>query len=71
MRTKVKGNEGSGGTVSQGNCYLVDVDAAYSRGNLGIHGEFIRAHLNGLTTALDSADAPALLGDTTWYAWYA
>lgn len=71
MRAKVKGNAGSGGAVSEGNYDLEDVDAAYTKGNLDIRGEFIRAHLGGLTTALDTTSAPTAISGVTWYTWYA
>lgn len=70
MRAKVEGNAGTGGAVSEGDYDLQDIDIAFKKGNLDIRGEFIRAHLGGLTTALDAGDAPALISDVTWYAWY-
>ena len=71
MRAKVKGNAGTGGAVSEGDYDLQAVDLAFKKGNFDIRGEFIRAHLGKLTTALDATDAPAPISDATWYAWYA
>ena len=71
MRSKVMGNAGTGGNVTEGDYDLVDVDAAYTKDNVSVRGEYIRAHLNGLTTALDTASAPAPISGVTWHAWFA
>lgn len=71
MHSRIKGNEGTGGGVSQGDYNLMDVDASYTKNSLNVRGEFIWAHLDGLTTALDPGDAPAPISGVTWYAWYA
>jgi hypothetical protein len=70
LYTRIKGNQGTGGGVSQASYDLEDIDASYTRGNFDIRGEFIRAHMDSLTTALDSSNPPAPISATTWYAWY-
>ncbi len=71
MRSRIKGNAGSGGSVSQGDYDVEDIDAAFTKGNWDIRGEYIRSHLDSLTTALDPTSAPVLIPATTWHSWYA
>lgn len=70
--SKIKGNEGDGTVpVTTGDYKLFDADAAYTKGNWDIRGEYIRAHLDSLVTASDPAATPARIPGTTWQAWYA
>ncbi len=71
MRSKIKGNAGSGGTVSQGDYDVEDLDFAFTKGNWDVRGEYIRSHLDSLSTALDPTSAPVQIPDTTWHSWYA
>jgi len=71
MLSKIKGNAGSGGTVSHGDYDVEDIDAAFTKGNWDVRGEYIRSHLDSLSTALDPASAPVQIPASTWHSWYA
>lgn len=69
MHAVVDGNNGSGSGATNAGYDLVDVDAAFVKDYWNIRGEFIRAHLNGLTTAFDDGMPQPITG-TTWRTWY-
>jgi outer membrane murein-binding lipoprotein Lpp len=71
MHARIKGNEGAGGAVTSADYDMEVADAAFTKGNFDIRGEFIRAHLDSLMTAPEPTDMTEMIPASTWYAWYA
>jgi Phosphate-selective porin O and P len=71
MASRIMGDGGTGGLVSRATYSLIAVDAAFTKGNWDIRGEYIRAHLPSIWTALDPEDVTTMIPGTTWQAWYA
>jgi hypothetical protein len=70
MSSKVSGTEGSSGIVSTGSYNLEDIDAAFTKGNWDIRGEYVRAHVDSFNSAFDPADPTVMIDATTWHSWY-
>jgi len=70
MAARIMGDGGTGGLVTRGTYSLIAVDAAFTKGNWDIRGEYIRAHLPRIWTALDPNDVTTMIPGTTWQAWY-
>jgi len=70
MGSKVAGVEGSSGAVSTGSYNLEDIDAAFTKGNWDIRGEYVRAHVDSFNSAFDPAEPTVMIDATTWHSWY-
>lgn len=72
MHSQIRGNEGSGGgsPVTTADYNMFDADGAFTMGNWDIRGEYVRAHLDSLSTAVNSSSAPSMIPASTWQAWY-
>lgn len=70
MHARIKGNAGAGGAVSSGDYDMEVADAAFTKGDWDVRGEFIRAHLDSLMSAPSPSDTTETIPASTWYAWY-
>ena len=72
LHSRILGNKGDDTVpVTTGDYNLVDVDAAYTKGNWDIRGEYVHAHLDSLSTAVDPTSPASVIPSTTWQAWFA
>lgn len=70
MTAKIKGNSGAGGNVTSGDYNVFALDAAFTRGNWDVRGEYIWAHLDSLMTAPEPTDTTEVIPASAWRAAY-